>query len=91
MGCVQSVFRQTGPLPPRADEKDERSHSGHQQVRRRAGQNSPQGTYLKRRFYLCVCVPVKIDRSIARNRGPVNVPLLSPSFGETCKFSHKVQ
>lgn len=34
VGCFQGVFRQTGPLPPRADEKDERSHPGHQQVRR---------------------------------------------------------
>lgn len=46
VGRFQSLFRQTGPLPPRADEKDERSHQRHQQVRRRTGQNPPQGTYL---------------------------------------------
>lgn len=47
VGCVQGVFRQTGPLPPRANEKDERSHPGYQQVRRGTSQNSPQGMYLK--------------------------------------------
>ena len=41
VGCVQSIFRQTGPLPPRADEKDERSHPRNKQVWGRAGQNSP--------------------------------------------------
>lgn len=59
VGYLQGVVRQTGPLSPRAHEKDERSHPGHQQVRGGTGQNSPQGMYINKGhfttiLYLCM-------------------------------------
>lgn len=60
VGRVQGVLGQTGPLPPGADEEDERPHPGNQQVRRRAGQDSPQGKCTRTR----VLRPTYTSRSV---------------------------